>query len=89
MLSTLLCQQEIKSHSRTLKWDHHQSQPKKTIVPKEHMEAGVAVSAIMQRMSLSLEVATEVTDVNGNWKNLFDSENFLQLENKDIETLCL
>jgi hypothetical protein len=40
-------------------------------------------------MSLSLEVATEVTDVNGNWKNLSDSKDFLQLENKDIETLCL
>ena len=53
------------------------------------MAAALAVCAMMQRMSLSLEVATEVTDVNGNWKNLFDSENFLQLENKDIETLCL
>ena len=53
------------------------------------MATALAVCAMMQRMSLSLEVGTEVTEVNGNWKNLFDSENFLQLENKNIETLCL
>ena len=44
------------------------------------------VRNMLQRMSLSLEAATEVCNVNG--QNLFDVDDFLQLGDKDIETLC-
>jgi hypothetical protein len=41
---------------------------------------------MLKRMSLSAEVATEVTAAAG--QNLFNDDDFLQLNNKDIETLC-
>jgi hypothetical protein len=41
---------------------------------------------MLQRMGLSVEAATEVVNVNG--QNLSVLEDFLQLEDKDIETLC-
>jgi hypothetical protein len=44
------------------------------------------VRNMLQRMSLSLEAATEVCNVNG--QNLSNMDNFLQLGDKDIETLC-
>ena len=44
------------------------------------------VRNMLQRMSLSLEAATTVCNVNG--QNLSDVDNFLQLRDKDIETLC-
>jgi hypothetical protein len=37
-------------------------------------------------MGLSLEAATEVTNING--QNLSVLEDFLQLKDKDVETLC-
>jgi hypothetical protein len=49
------------------------------------MVAATAVRSMLQRMSLSLEAATEVTAVNG--QNLSNVNDFLQLEDKDIETL--
>jgi hypothetical protein len=48
--------------------------------------ATAAVRSMLQRMSLSLEAASEVTAVTR--QNLSDSEDFLQLKDKDIETLC-
>jgi hypothetical protein len=48
--------------------------------------ATAAVRSMLQRMSLSLEAASEVTAVTG--QNLSDLEDFLQLEDKGIETLC-
>ena len=50
------------------------------------MAAAIAVRNMLQRMSLSLEAATKVTAVDG--QNLSDVNDFLQLEDKDIETLC-
>ena len=44
------------------------------------------VRNMLQRMSLSLKAATEVCNVNG--QNLSDVDDFLQLGDKDIETLC-
>ena len=41
---------------------------------------------MLQRMSLSIEAATQVTAIDG--QNLSDVNNLLQLEDKDIETLC-
>jgi len=41
---------------------------------------------IFQRMGLSLEASTKVVNVNG--QNLSILEDFLQLEDKDVETLC-
>jgi hypothetical protein len=41
---------------------------------------------MLQRMSLSLEAANKVCTVNG--QNLSDVDNFLQLGDKEIETLC-
>jgi hypothetical protein len=48
--------------------------------------ATAAVCSMLQRMSSSLEAASEVTTVTG--QNLSDLEDFLQLKDKDIETLC-
>jgi hypothetical protein len=48
--------------------------------------ATAAVRSMLQRMSLCLEAASEVTAVT--WQNLSNSEDFLQLEDKDIDTLC-
>ena len=50
------------------------------------MVVTIAVRAILQRMSLCLHAATEVTMVNG--QSLYNSDNFIQLEDKNIETLC-
>ena len=50
------------------------------------MEAGVAVIAIMQRMSLSLQAGLEVANING--LNLSNVDGFIQLEDKEIGTLC-
>jgi hypothetical protein len=50
------------------------------------MADAIAVCTMLQRMSLSLEVATKVTAVGG--QNPSNKEDFLQLDNKDIETLC-
>jgi hypothetical protein len=50
------------------------------------MAAVIAVRNMLQRISLSLEAATEVTAVNG--QNLSGVNDFLQLEDKDIETMC-
>ena len=41
---------------------------------------------MLQRMGLSDEAATEVYNING--QNLSAVDNFLQLGDKDIETLC-
>ncbi len=48
--------------------------------------ATAAVCSMLQRMSLSLEAASEVTAVTR--QNLSDLEDFPQLEDKNIETLC-
>jgi hypothetical protein len=50
------------------------------------MAAAIAVHNILQRMSLNSAAATEVTNVDG--QNLSDADNLLQLEDKDIKTLC-
>ena len=50
------------------------------------MAAAISVHNMLQRMGLSLEAATEVVNVNG--QNLSVLEDFLQLEDKDVETLC-
>jgi hypothetical protein len=50
------------------------------------MSNALNVCNMLQRMSLSLEAATKVCNVNG--QNLSDDNDFLQLGNKDIETLC-
>ncbi len=44
------------------------------------------VHNMLQRMGLSVEAATKVFNVNG--QNLSAVDNFLQLGDKDIETLC-
>ena len=41
---------------------------------------------MLQRMGLSLEAATEVCNVNG--QHLSAVDDYLQLGDKDIETLC-
>ena len=50
------------------------------------MAAAISVHNMLQRMDLSLEAATEVVNVNG--QNLSVLEDFLQLKDKDVETLC-
>jgi hypothetical protein len=50
------------------------------------MAAAIGVRNMLQRMGLSLKAATEVTNING--QNLSILEDFLQLEDKDVETLC-
>ena len=50
------------------------------------MAAAIAVRNMLQRMSLSIEAATQVTAIDG--QNLSDVNDLLQLEDKDIETLC-
>ncbi len=50
------------------------------------MDHAISVRNMLQRMGLSLETATKVVNVNG--QNLSVLEDFLQLEDKDIETLC-
>ncbi len=50
------------------------------------MANALNVRNMLQRMSLSLEAATKVCNVNG--QNLSDVDNFLQLGDKDIDTLC-
>ncbi len=50
------------------------------------MAAAISVHNMLQRMGLSLEAATEVVNVNG--QNLSVLEDFLQLEDKDVEILC-
>ncbi len=50
------------------------------------MAAAISVRNMLQRMGLSLEAATEVVNVNG--QNLSVLEDFLQIEDKDVETLC-
>jgi hypothetical protein len=49
------------------------------------MAAAISVRSMLQRMGLSLEAATKVVNVNG--QNLSVLEDFLQLEDKDVETL--
>ena len=49
------------------------------------MAAIIAARNMLQRMNLSLEAVTKVTAVDG--QNLSDVNDFLQLEDKDIETL--
>jgi hypothetical protein len=50
------------------------------------MAATISVHSLLQRMGLSLEAATEVVNVNR--QNLSILEDFLQLEDKDVITLC-
>ena len=50
------------------------------------MAAAISVRNMLQRMGLSVEAATEVVNVNG--QNLSVLDDFLQLEDKDVETLC-
>jgi hypothetical protein len=50
------------------------------------MAAAISVRNMLERMGLSVEAATEVVNVNG--RNLFVLDDFLQLEDKDVETLC-
>ena len=50
------------------------------------MAVAIGVRNMLQRMGLSLEAATEVTNVE--WQNLSILEDFLQLKDKDVETLC-
>jgi hypothetical protein len=58
----------------------------KTVRPSKIMAAALSIHNMLQRMGLSLEAATEVVNVNG--QNLSVLEDFLQLEDKDVETLC-
>ena len=50
------------------------------------MAHAINVRNMLQRMGLSVEAATEVCYVNG--QNLSTEDDFLQLGDKDIETLC-
>ena len=50
------------------------------------MAHALNVRNMLQRMGLSVEAATEVCNVNG--QNLSAVDDFLQLGDKDIETLC-
>ena len=50
------------------------------------MAHALNVCNMLQRMGLSLEAATKVCNVNG--QNLSTVDDFLQLGDKDIETLC-
>jgi len=50
------------------------------------MVAAISVRNMLQRMGLSVEAATKVVNVNG--QNLSVLNDFLQLEDKDVETLC-
>jgi hypothetical protein len=57
----------------------------KTVRPRIMVHA-INVRNMLQRMGLSVEAATEVVNVNG--QNLSVLDDFLQLEDKDVETLC-
>jgi len=50
------------------------------------MAAAISVRNMLQRMGLSLEAATKVVNVNG--QNLSVLDDFLQLEDKAVDTLC-
>ena len=50
------------------------------------MAHAISVRNMLQIMGLGMEAATEVVYVNG--QNLSVLEDFLQLEDKDVETLC-
>jgi len=50
------------------------------------MVHAISVRNMLQRMGLSVEASTEVVNVNG--QNLSVLDDFLQLEDKDVETLC-
>jgi hypothetical protein len=50
------------------------------------MAANIFACTMLQRMSLCLHAATEVAMVNR--QNLSNLDNFLQPEDKNIETLC-
>ena len=50
------------------------------------MAAAISVRNMLQRMGLSLKAATKVVNVNR--QNLSVLEDFLQLEDKDVEILC-
>ncbi len=50
------------------------------------MAAAISIHNMLQRMGLIVEAATEVVNVNG--QNLSVLDEFLQLEDKDVETLC-
>jgi hypothetical protein len=50
------------------------------------MAAAISACNMLQRMGLSVEAATKVVNVNG--QNLSILDDFLQLEDKDIESLC-
>ena len=50
------------------------------------MAAAISVRNMLQRMGLSVEAATEVVNVNG--QNLSILDDFLQLKDKEVETLC-
>jgi hypothetical protein len=50
------------------------------------MAAAISIHNMLQGIGLSLKAATEVTNING--QNLSILEDFLQLKNKDVETLC-
>ncbi len=50
------------------------------------MAHAISIRNMLQRMGLSIEAATEVVNVNG--PNLSVLEDFLQLEDKDVEILC-
>ena len=50
------------------------------------MVAAIGVRNMLQRMGLSLEAATKVPNIDG--QNLSLLEDFLQLEDKDVKTLC-
>ena len=50
------------------------------------MVAAISIRNMLQGIGLSLEAATEVTNING--QNLSILEDFLQLKNKEVETLC-
>jgi hypothetical protein len=50
------------------------------------MVATISVRNMLKGMGLSLEAATKVVNVNG--QNLTVLEDYLQLKDKDVETLC-
>jgi hypothetical protein len=50
------------------------------------MAHAISVRNMLQRMGLSVEASDEVVNVNG--QNLSVLDDFLQLEDKDVETLC-
>ena len=58
--------------------------PEDSLTLKKH--GGCNRRSHLQRMGLNLDTATKVTNVNR--QNLSLLEDFLQLKDKDIETLC-